>query len=113
MIKVICKTNLDLYGEKWPEHLPALPAIGHLITSSTKWKNGFQLSLEVVEINWIPRPQPIFLEWIPIIEMHLSRFHTRLPVSKEAKERGACDGSITAFYEWYAPLVGKTASAFI
>ena len=113
MIKVVCKTNLDLQGEKWPDRLPAIPAVGDRITSATKWDGGFQLSLEVVAINWIPRPQPIFLEWVPVIEMHLNSFQRSLPVSQKAKDRGACDGSITAFYEWYAPLVGKTVSAFI
>lgn len=34
MIKIFCVTNLDDYrSESWPAQLPAVPMIGHCITS--------------------------------------------------------------------------------
>jgi len=102
-VKVYCKTNLDLRGERWPTKLPAIPRIGERIQSSTKW-GVFQLSLEVRQVTWIMKQtymQDGITEceyWIPEIELHIPR-HRKW--------------SIRDFYEWYAPLVGRSVSAFI
>lgn len=88
---VHCRTNLDLSGELWPIELPALPNIGDLIQSITKW-GVFQLRLKVVRITWKSRYD--YEDWYPEIELHT-------------------DESIREFYEWYAPLVGRSVSSFI
>lgn len=93
MIPVICRTNLDLSNEEWPTRLPAIPRTGERIRSRTKWK-VFQLELEVISVKWIPKGD----DYIAEIELHI-------PTSR--------GWSLRDFYKWYAPLVGKTVSAFI
>jgi len=97
-MKIFCRTNLDLIGEKWPEELPCVPRVGDLIQSRTK-RGAFRLTLRVVSVVWV------FCEWedpnevdryIPYIELH-----------------DPFDRSVTEFYKWYAPLVGKRVSYFI
>lgn len=110
-MKVRCHTNLDLSHEKWPTHLEALPRVGDTIESGTKHKNGFQLELEVVAVTWTFNEGSDYDYWLPTIELHMTSWQKRL-VSKR-KSEGVSDGSITAFYEWYAPLVGKTVGNFI
>jgi hypothetical protein len=114
MIEVICHTNLDLSWEKWPDELPAVPRVGDRIASATVHSPGgrgkFQLELEVASVTWKPRTRPGKPEmWIPHIELHTTSLQRQLP----SKHRDACTGSITAFYEWYAPLVGRSVGSFI
>ena len=94
-MRVVCRTNLDLHGEIWPTELPALPNVGDLIQSNQKW-GVFQLRLKVIRITW--KRYNIEHNWYPEIELH---------------DHWAQPRSITEFYEWYAPLVGKTVSSFI
>lgn len=112
MIKVFCKTNLDLYNEEWPTEMAACPAIGDEIRSKTVHKgSGFSLTLQVVQVTWIFVPKGIRVPkdgYYPQIELGFTKYHTNLRSSRSAQA-----GSITAFYEWYAPLVGKTTSYFI
>lgn len=72
MIKVHCRTNLDLHDEKWPKELPAVPNIGDKIQSATK-HDKFQLELEIVSITWkqgAPIEGRIGKEgWYPEIEL--------------------------------------------
>jgi len=93
VIPVRCRTNLDLVGESWPTHLPAIPRIGERIRSRTKW-GIFQLELEVVAVKWVPSGDGYIAE----VELHI-------PVSR--------NWSLVDFYKWYAPKVGKTVSSFI
>lgn len=114
MIRINCHTNLDLAYEKWPELLPAVPRVGDEIQSKANYR-GFQLTLQVVGVVWEshrkkttdPNYDYSFDDWIPRIELHMTDFQRRLP-SKKGET-----GSIVAFYEWYAPLVGRTVSSFI
>lgn len=106
MFRVNCHTNLDLHNEQWPTELPAIPRVGDLIESATKHGN-FRLRLQVVSVTW--EFQDMTGVWIPHIELHMTDFHKLLPSRKE----GAANGSIYAFYEWYAPLVGSSVSAFV
>jgi len=109
-MKVICKTNLDLFNEKWPVELPCRPMKGDYIISKTrhpqynKDENGFSLGgmpthyfsleLEVVSITF-----DLFdKEYCCIVELHDKSFYKR---------------SINDFYKWYAPLVGKSKHFFI
>lgn len=100
MIQVECRTNLDLVGEQWPRRLPAVPRVGDRIVSATKWGH-FQLELEVVGVTWEH-------DRAPRIELHMTRWQREI-----LSTSGARQGSIRAFYEWYAPLVGKRVSDFI
>jgi hypothetical protein len=93
-------------SEQWPEKLPAIPNVGDYITSQWKQKNGFRLELQVCRITW--EYDSLNDEYIPEIELHMTKFQKGLPSRK-----GAADGSITAFYEWYAPKVGKSVGNFI
>ncbi len=99
MIDVTCRTNLDLAHERWPTELPAVPRVGDRIQSATKWEDSFRLQLQVVSVTWKCRFQLKGRErvgnWYPEIELHLQNM------------------SILAFYEWYAPRVGRSVSAFI
>ena len=104
MIKVYCHSNLDLYRERWPTELPWMPNVGDYIESMTT-HSGYQLELQVVSITW----KYTCGEYVPNIELHMTKWqHNLIPSKKEA-----AIGSITAFYEWYAPLVGKSVGAFI
>ncbi len=96
MIIVRCHTNLDLVGEKWPHEMPAIPAIGHNIKSRTIWLDGFQLVLEVVDVTW---------EYNILHEGYIANIELHIPKNKQM--------NITQFYNWYAPKVGKSPSAFI
>jgi hypothetical protein len=104
MIPVICHTNLDLAGECWPTALPAVPSVGHHIQSRTS-HDGFQLQLQVVRVTWEYARGVYF----PHLELGMTETQKKLP----ATTRGAETGSIVAFYEWYAPLVGQSVSSFI
>lgn len=94
MIRIHCRTNLDLSNEEWPTALPALPCIGDYIQSGVS-HNGFQLQLKVVSVTW-RKGSGLNGTWYPEIELHDGR-------SRSIKE----------FYEWYAPLVGRKVEAFI
>lgn len=107
MLRVVCHTNLDLSHEEWATTMPCVPAVGHTIVSRTVHDRGFQLELRVTAIEW--KYDSILKEWVPKIELHMTDWQCRLPASRE----GAAVGSIVAFYEWYAPKVGRTVSAFI
>jgi len=112
MIPVICKTNLDLAREIWPVQMPAVPNVGDHLRSAQVWPGGFQLELAVCRVTWVRNADNAFNhpgEWIPHIEMHMTKTQHMLP----PKEGDAAVGSITAFYQWYAPLVGKSVGAFI
>lgn len=117
MIRVVCHTNLDLANESWPRELPAVPRIGDYIVSAVEHKSaanpiGFRLTLEVIRVTWEPSrdpENPRFSEWTPHIELHRTGFQRMLPAKPGTGETG----SIVAFYQWYAPLVGRNVSAFI
>ena len=98
-MRIICKTNLDLRGEVWPNELSAVPRVGEYIRSSTTWKD-FQLELQVVAVTWVYVGgwQNELYEWVPQVELHIKRVEGH---------------SIRSFYEWYAPLVGRSVSSFI
>lgn len=95
MIKVHCRTNLDVPMERWPTELPELPSVGHLIESQTKHGAHFRLALRVVQVKWTYAEST--RTWSPEVELHVPRENW----------------SIKDFFEWYAPLVGKSVSAFI
>lgn len=115
-MRIYCRTNLDLRGEQWPTDLPAVPRVGDCIQSATEWKDGFHLELQVVAVTWkcsvamgfTPGSLP---EWYPEVELHMSEFHQKLRCCREGC--GCSQGSICAFYEWYAPLVGRSVPAFM
>ena len=102
MIPVRCRTNLDLFNEKWPTHLPAIPAVGNYIQSKKEWKYGdilpctFQLTLEVYSVTWVY--SEFSGEWVAEIELHI---------------RKVSGMSLVDFYNYYAPKVGLSPSAFI
>lgn len=106
MIPVHCHTNLDLAFEDWPTELPAVPRVGDLIRSRTK-HGAFRLSLQVVRVSW--ECSSFDDDYVPNIELHMTETQKSLPASRE----GAAQGSIVAFYEWYAPRVGRSVSSFI
>lgn len=114
-ISVVCRTNMDLHSEEWPKALPAIPAVGTEIESKTihtTARGQFQLKLQVIRVTYrVKRANAIYSaglsEWYPEIELGLTSFQQMLPASKGAA------GSLLAFYEWYAPLVGSSVSAFI
>lgn len=96
MINVICRTNLDLAIEIFPDALPAVPQVGDRIQSAQVWKGGFQLELEVYSVTW--KCSTGGQIWIPVIELHVPKLRK---------------WSITQFYEWYAPKVGRSVGSFI
>lgn len=111
-MKVFCRTNLDLSNEEWPNDLPAIPSVGDRIQSKTK-HGHFQLELQVSSITW--RSFNNYngeSYWAPEIELHMTTFHKGL-YPKDNKDGNIGVGSITAFYQWYAPLVGKSVGSFI
>ena len=95
MIKVSCHTNLDLFNEQWPYLLPMVPRKGDRIESMTR-HGDFRLSLDVVSVTWRCIDNGIAYEYVPFIELY------------DYRKR-----SVREFYEWYAPLVGKSVSSFI
>ena len=99
MISVSCRTNLDLEREEWPTKMVALPSIGHRIKSKKVHKRpsgNFQLELEVYAITW---EYDSFSDcWKPEIELHVPKIR---------------NWDLVQFYQWYAPLVGKSVEAFI
>jgi hypothetical protein len=96
MITIYCKTNLDLSTEKWPTKLPSVPNVGDFIQSAQVWDNDFQLRLEVYSVTWVYLKR--IEDWVVTVELH---------IPKQYKF------SITDFYNWYAPKVGCSVSAFI
>lgn len=90
-MKVKCRTNLDLHYEVWPDDLPAIPRVGDLIESCVTHNKTFKLRLEVYSVTWRQNQEPE-------IELHIPNYR---------------QWSIAQFYEWYAPLVGKSVHAFI
>lgn len=72
-MKVIFRTNLDLYSEEWPSlsNGPWRPVVGDSVQSLTSWRNGFQLTLEVVDVTWksLKCPNESYLE----VELHLPK----------------------------------------
>jgi hypothetical protein len=115
-MKVYCHTNLDLAGEEWPTELPALPNVGDEIRSGIihSRENGdeFQLTLQVVKISWVKLTSHTTTFWYPEIELHMTDWQRKLP-AKDNQDGRIADGSITAFYQWYAPLVGRSVGSFI
>lgn len=109
-MQVTCRTNLDLRGEQWPTELPAAPHVGDHIQSATKHGN-FQLELQVCRVTW--KQHSLGRGWYPEIELHMTDWQHKLPCKERPNGCDCADGSICAFYHWYAPLVGTTASAFI
>jgi len=89
MHQVHCYTNLDLSSEQWPTELPTVPRLGDDIESMIS-HNDFRLSLMVVGIHWKYDKG----KYVPYIEL------------TDHKQR-----SVKEFYEWYAPLVGKSISS--
>jgi hypothetical protein len=113
-MQVICRTNLDLRGESWPNELPAVPNVGDHVRSATK-HGTFQLELQVVRVTWKEITDPLILmkEWVPEIELHMTNWQQQIICAAHPDGCKCSKGSICAFYHWYAPLVGTTASAFI
>ena len=104
---VLCRTNLDLHNERWPDFMMAIPRIGDEIRSLTR-HGDFRLSLEVVKVTWEPRELDFKqIAWWPEIELHMTRFQRKLP-----SETGEV-GSIRAFYEWYAKLTKTHISNYV
>jgi len=90
-MRVVVRTNLDLVGESWPCELPCLPNSGDYIQSTTKHDSGFQLKLKVMDTVW---KFSAMRKWYPEIELGTMQ-------------------TLTDFYEWYAPLVGRSVPSFI
>lgn len=119
MIRIFCRTNLDLHNETWPFMLPAVPNVGDLIESRTLHigRKEFRLRLQVARIIWKYKQAGTYVYgpvaedgYYPEIELGLAEFHKLLPAPAGSD---AETGSLVAFYHWYAPLVGKTVSSFI
>ncbi len=96
MRKVTCTTNLDLFNEEWPTLLATIPKVGDYIESATLRTSGFQLNLKVVTVRHRCTKINGIKTWYTEVELHLGRTE-----------------SIREFYEWYAPLIGKSVSYFI
>ena len=98
MIEILCFTNLALFNEKWPKELPAIPRVGEEIESMTLHASPenyqFRLSLEVCKVRWVFHHH----HGVPEVELHIC-----------SRQRV----SLNEWYDWYAPLVGKTRSYFI
>jgi hypothetical protein len=109
-IRVVCRVNLDLHGEIWPEKMPAVPRVGDLIQSAQIW-DGFQLSLQVNRIIWKQGKEYLSKKsyWYAELELGLTEYHRKLPCAKKPE----CTGSLIAFFEWYAPKVGQSVASFI
>ena len=91
-MNIHCKTNLDVWNEMWPGNLPAVPRVGDNIESATLHRGMFILTLKVTAVTWKNGRHGYY----PEIELH------------DGQNR-----SIKEFFEWYAPLVGKSVSSFI
>jgi len=115
-VKVRCHVSLDLRGEEWPSELPCCPRVGDNIQSATRW-GDFQLELEVTSITWkkIKLWEYHGAEeiWIPYIELGMTLWQRGLMCRRSDQGCRCRPGSVTAFYEWYAPLVGRTVGSFI
>lgn len=104
---IFCTTNLDLRNERWPNDMPSVPNVGDEIVSRTRHNGGlFQLRLQVCRVTWNYYDMG---GWMPTIELHMTEFQKGLTTSDDSGTKG----SIRAFYEWYAPLVGCNVSNFI
>lgn len=96
-IRIVCRTNLDLGHEEWPEGLfPTVPRKGDRIQSKTVWKDDFQLELEVVAVTWRFSKTN---GWYAEIELHVPSYWS--------------DWTMREFYEFYAPKIGRRPGAFI
>lgn len=105
---ISCRTNLDLHNERWPYvDMPGPPPVGTEVQSKTVHSGGFQLSLEVVSVTM---KYSDIHGWYYSVELHMTERQRHL---RPKSNKNAAVGSITAFYDWYAPLVGKTPGAFI
>jgi len=113
-MRIRCRTNLDLRGEQWPSELPSVPCVGDRIRSATR-HGTFQLELQVCRVTWIEVTDPITVKkaWVPEVELHMTDWQQKMSCANRINGCDCADGSICAFYHWYAPLVGTTASAFI
>lgn len=113
MIPVWCRTNLDLHMEEWPNKMVAVPNVGDEIESRTVHRGGFRLKLQVVSVTWKYRSNLFNGHadgYYPEIELHMTKHQQGLmPV----KSTTAVQGSVTAFYEWYARHVGSSVGSFI
>lgn len=110
LIPVVFRTNLDLDDESWPKTVVSVPRVGDRVCSTVVHKGGFVLELEVSSITWkefepIGYPKSTY----PFIELHMTSWQKNMP----SKTGDAAPGSITAFYQWYAPKVGRSVGAFI
>lgn len=68
MVKIKCRTNLDLLHEEWPTELPEVPRVGDYIESGTKRK-GQKLCLKVYSVTW--RSYDPWREWYAEVELNL------------------------------------------
>ena len=84
-MKVICRTNLDLDREIWPEELPALPRVGDTIESARLGDDGiFRLRLQVIAVNFAYRDVSWGMspkEWIPEIELHMGNLYPGMSIA--------------------------------
>ena len=72
MIRIVCRTNLDIEPfEKWPNELPCVPRVGDKITSVRKGTKTKGVTLQVCGVHW--RPNKIG-RWIPYVEMTFPSF---------------------------------------
>lgn len=54
MVPVRCRTNLDFCQQmKWPQELPSVPSVGHLVRANENFKGGYVVELEVARVTWI------------------------------------------------------------
>lgn len=93
MIKVSCRSNLDLDNEVWPTELPCRPVVGDYIESLKLHNKGphhtVRLRLRVCSVTFEP---DIDDSYKVCVELHLpSHFE-----------------NIASFYEWYERLTGRT-----
>ena len=106
MIEVDCFTNMDLLNESWPGALPCRPVVGDIICSDTVHYTSdlyqerpspvaFRLELEVIAVRFVPDNKGVY------------------KIEVELADRKLFKRSISEFYKWYAPKVGKTSGYFI
>src|ERR1700682_3375474 len=111
MIKLYCKTNMDLERcEVWPSELPEIPREGDLIESGHEWTRPgdntiasgckSRVTLRVCRVTWKAREcarptlychQSVPVEWIPEVAL-------TMPLWFE---------NMTGFYDWYGRITGK------
>lgn len=101
-VPIRIKTNLDLRNESWPDSLPGVPRVGDHVLSNTK-RGEFRLALKVVRVTWA--------EDAVEVELHMTDWQRGLPAPPDVPD--AENGSMYAFYDWYARVVGTSRHAFI